>query len=99
MCPFHGFYVEIHGAGFGIVADGGVPRVRQGTRLTGTKTSYVIFISTEVVSVIRSAIAELIDIRDWIVDIFHKKTYLSLKEQNCWLRTCHTISSDMMALG
>lgn len=32
------------------------------------------------------------------MDIINQSTYLSLKEQNCWLITCQTISSDDMVI-
>jgi hypothetical protein len=69
---------------------GGISRICQRARLSVAKTGDIVFVSAEVlllggpasnISLCKTCTANL-------------GNYFSLNEQNCWLITCQTISSD-----
>jgi hypothetical protein len=59
--------------------------------LTVAKTGDIVFVAAEVLLFCGS-----VQIRFLLLGLV-EGTYLSLKEQNCWLMTCQTISSEDMA--
>jgi hypothetical protein len=60
--------------------------------LTVAKTGDIVFVAAEVLLFCGS-----VQIRLLLLGLV-EGTYLSLKEQNCWLMTCQTISSEDMAI-
>lgn len=89
----NGLHVEVEGARVGVGADGSITRVREGAGLAIAEAGDIVLISAEVLlfrspGTIRM---ELRGERGW-------RAYLSLKEQNCWLMTCQTISSEDMTM-
>lgn len=92
MRPLDGFHVEVQNTGLRVRTDGGIARVSERAGLAVAESSNIVLVSAEVLLLGGSVQVTLIG----MVRFFglEEGTYLSLKEQNCWLITCHTISSD-----
>ena len=93
MCALDGLHVEVEGSGVWVGADGGITRIGEWAGLPVAEASDVVLIATEVLLLgcpEKNVSFDLYESDSLIA------TYLSLKEQNCWLITCQTISSDDM---
>lgn len=93
MCALDGLHVEVEGSGVWVGADGRIAGVGEWAGLPVAEAGDVVLIATEVLLLgspennVSFALCE----SDSVI-----AAYLSLKEQNCWLITCQTISSDDM---
>lgn len=112
MGSLDGLHVQVHDARFGIASHRRIPRVGEWAGLAVAQTADVIFIAAEILVFCRSRekveiVSENVlfflsmhsgDQRSCGLNSQRVKidTHLSLYEQNCWLMTCQTISSDMM---
>jgi len=88
-----GFHVKVEGAGFGVWADGGIAGVGEGAGLAVAEAGDVVLVAAEVLLFGGSEGRGLVGCGR---ELWVGGMYLSLKEQNCWLITCHTISSEAM---
>ena len=89
--------VEVQSAGGGVWTNGRVAGVGEGAGLPAAEAGYVVFVAAECLGF---RVESGGDVSWWFWDGACgcrwevERTYLSLKEQNCWFITCQTISSD-----
>lgn len=93
MCALDGLHVEVEGSGFGVCADGGIAGVCERAGLPIAETGDIVFVATEVL-LFRSPSRIRLERLEGC-----EGNYLSLNEQNCWLITCQTISSEDMVVS
>jgi hypothetical protein len=92
---FDSLHVKIHGACLRIRPNRGITRICQWAALPIAQAGNVVFIATEILTLCCSvSFSPLACKHNFRVKIAIGWTHLSLKAQNCWLMTCHTISSD-----
>lgn len=93
MRALDGLHVEVQSSSVWVGANGGITRVGEWAGLPIAEAGDVVLIATEVLllgSPEMNVSSDLYESDSLVA------TYLSLKEQNCWLITCQTISSDDM---
>ena len=88
------FHVKVQCAGVRVRADRSITTVGERAALTIAESGDIVFITAKVLLLGGSLVLKLVG-WDTSKD-FDGGVHLSLKEQNCWLMTCHTISSDAM---
>lgn len=97
VTAFGGLEVEVQSAAGGVWTDCRIAGVGEGASLAAAKAGYVVFVAAEGLGF---RIESGGKVSRWFWDgpcrcrWEVERMYLSLKEQNCWFITCHTISSD-----
>ena len=86
------FHVEVECASGGVAADGGIAGIGKGAGLTIAEACDIMFIAAEVLEF--GCSVGVLALRVGGAEGERVGTDLSLKEQNCWLIICHTISSE-----
>lgn len=94
--------VEVEALGVGVGADRGIAAVGQRARLAVTEARDIVFVAAEVL-VFGCSVGICLVSASLFGCWFSKRcegcTDFSLKEQNCWLMTPQTISSDAIVAG
>lgn len=89
------FHVKVQCAGVRVRADRSISTVGERAALTIAESGDIVFITAKVLLLGGSLVLKLVG-WDTSKEFVGGGVHLSLKEQNCWLMTCHTISSDAM---
>lgn len=88
------FHVEVECASGGVAADGGIAGIGEGAGLAVAEACDIVFVAAEVLEF--GCSVAVLALRIVGAEGERVDTDLSLKEQNCWLIICQTISSDAM---
>ena len=100
MCPLDRLEIEVEDASVGVRTDGGVARISEWTGLAIAEPCDIVLVTAKCLCLGRKPARSNVSrrIRDrQTPEKVALETDLSLKEQNCWLITCQTISSEDMA--